>query len=237
MSPKLIAAKSEQIANKLEREIRDGRLSYGDLLASEAGLMRRFSVSRNTVRRGLEILSKQGLIATRTGIGSFVTYEGSTIDSGMGWTVALSKNDGVVETRLLSIEQNSSVQADKFLNVKNGKYLCIDRLRYCSQAQFGISLEKSRLPWRDEYQPVLTNGLIADSLNSTLAKQGLFASHGRQFATVLPALSQISANIMGRTAGIPMLKLERVTKTGDGSVLEYVESILDPERFGIRVEF
>ena len=56
MPDRIGLAKSEQVARTLERDIRAGRLSNGDLIDSEAGLMRRFSVSRNTVRRGLEML-------------------------------------------------------------------------------------------------------------------------------------------------------------------------------------
>ena len=74
------ASKSQLIAAALESEIRAGKVSRGDLLDSETALVRRFEVSRNTVRRGLEILAGKGLITTRTGIGSFVTYEGETID-------------------------------------------------------------------------------------------------------------------------------------------------------------
>lgn len=61
MSTQIGLPKSELVARTLEREIRDGRLLHGDQLDSEGGLMRRFSVSRNTVRRGLEILARQGV--------------------------------------------------------------------------------------------------------------------------------------------------------------------------------
>ena len=65
VSTRIGLPKSELVARTLEREIRDGRLLHGDQLDSEGGLMRRFSVSRNTVRRGLEILARQGLITNR----------------------------------------------------------------------------------------------------------------------------------------------------------------------------
>ena len=42
---------------------------------------------------------------------------------------------------------------------------------------------------------------------------------------------------MGRRAGTPMLRLVRVTHLADGTALEVVDSILDPERFGLRIEF
>ena len=51
------AGKSEQIATVLEHEIRSGAIGFGERLQSENELVRRFSVSRNTVRKGLEELS------------------------------------------------------------------------------------------------------------------------------------------------------------------------------------
>lgn len=236
MSEEIGLAKSEQVARTLERDIRAGRLSNGDLIDSEAGLMRRFAVSRNTVRRGLELLSRQGLITTRTGIGSFVTYDGATIDSSKGWTVALSQDGGAVETRLLGINAGSSLRADQRLGGK-GHYLRIDRLRFCRKAGQGISLERSRLPWRDGFVSVTETGLAGGSLNSTLAALGLVAASGEEIAGVVPTLSAVDAGIMQRVQGVPMLRLERVTRDAGGEVLEYVESILDPARFGLRIEF
>jgi len=236
MPDRIGLAKSEQVARTLERDIRAGRLSNGDLIDSEAGLMRRFSVSRNTVRRGLEMLSRQGLITTRTGIGSFVTYDGATIDSAQGWTVALSQDGSAVETRLLGINTGTSLRADQRLGGK-GHYLRIDRLRFCRTAGLGVSLERSRLPWREAFAAVPEQGLAGGSLNATLAGLGMAAASGEEIAGVIPALSAVDAGIMQRPAGTPMLRLERVTRDAAGEVLEYVESILDPARFGLRIEF
>lgn len=229
-------AKSELVARTLEREIREGRVGHGDLLESEVGLMRRFSVSRNTVRKGLDILSRQGLITTRTGIGSFVTYDGTTIDSNLGWTVALSSGAGEVTTRLLRLDREGSDRADRNLGTTS-EYLCVDRLRFCSSAGYGISLERSRLPWRDGFAETVEKGLKEGSLNRTLAAIGLSAAKGQETVSIIPALSERDATIMERPAGVPMFRLERVTRCADGSVLEYVDSILDPARFGLRIDF
>lgn len=236
MSEEIGLAKSEQVARALEREIRAGRVSNGDLIDSEAGLMRRFAVSRNTVRRGLELLSRQGLITTRTGIGSFVTYDGATIDSAQGWTVALSQDGGAVETRLLGIGTGPSQRADRRLGGE-GHYLRIDRLRFCRNAGLGVSLERSRLPWRADFAAIPEQGLSGGSLNATLAGLGLAAASGEEIAGIVPALSAVDARIMQRPAGTPMLRLERITRDAAGAVLEYVESILDPSRFGLRIVF
>ena len=236
MAARVGMGKSEQIASALERDIRDGRVGHGAQLESEGSLMQRFAVSRNTVRRGLERLSRQGLITTRTGIGSFVTYDGTTIDSNLGWTVALSHGAGRVETRVLDIRRGGCTRADAFLKTV-GDYLCVDRLRYCVEAGYGISLERSRLPWRNGFDDILAEGLQDGSLNLSLMNRGLFASSGSEIAGVIPALSAVDSAVMGRVPKQPMLVLERVARCDDGSVLEFVESILDPLRFGLRMDF
>ncbi len=236
MSAQIGIAKSEQVARTLEKEIREGRFGHGDQLDSEGGLMRRFSVSRNTVRRGLEILARQGLIITRTGIGSFVTYDGTTIDSNLGWSVALSHGTGTVETRLLRLGRGGSANADAFLDA-TGDYLCLDRVRYCNAARQGISLERSRLPWRSVFGSILSDGLTGGSLNLTLDALRLRPASGQEKARVIPALCEADSPVMERPSGTPTLRLERVTRCAGGSVLEYVESILDPARFGLRIDF
>lgn len=198
--------------------------------------MRRFSVSRNTVRRGLATLARQGLITTRTGIGSFVTYDGTTIDSNLAWTVALSHGAGEVITRTLSLRRGASAAADQHFGEKSD-YLCADRLRFCKSVGQGISLERSRLPWREGFEAVLEAGLSGGSLCRTLEEFGLAAASGQETVSVVPALSKADAAIMERPAGSPMLRLERITRCADGSALEYVESILDPLRFGLRIDF
>jgi GntR family transcriptional regulator len=184
----------------------------------------------------LEILARQGLITTRTGIGSFVTYDGTTIDSNLGWTVALSHGAGEVTTRLLRLERGPSECADRRIGAA-AEYLCVDRLRFCSATKTGISLERSRLPWRDGYADAVRNGLTEGSLSRTLSDLGLFAAKGQETAGVIAALSEVDAAIMERPAGVPMLRLDRVTRCADESVLEYVDSILDPARFGLRIDF
>ena len=236
MVAKVGAAKSELVAKRLEREIRSGRIPHGDLLDSEGALMQRFAVSRNTVRRGLEMLTRQGLITTRTGIGSFVTYDGTTIDSNLGWSVALSHGGSRIETRTLDVRRGSCPRADAALGGL-GDYLYVDRLRYCLDAATGISLERSRLPWREPFGAIVADGLTGGSLNRTLMDLGLFTGSGEEVVGVVPALALVDAAVMGRPAGQPMLKLTRTTRCDDGSVLEHVESLLDPARFGLRMQF
>ena len=53
-------------------EIESGNLSYGDRLPSEKDLMEQFQVSRQTVRRALEVLAEKGTVEGRRGSGTYV---------------------------------------------------------------------------------------------------------------------------------------------------------------------
>ncbi|WP_315832067.1 GntR family transcriptional regulator [Bradyrhizobium prioriisuperbiae] len=61
-----------EIATELQQEIRLGVYPVGNLLPVETELMTRFSASRQTVREALRIITEQGLIVRRAGLGSIV---------------------------------------------------------------------------------------------------------------------------------------------------------------------
>lgn len=60
------------LAETLEREIREGRLSPGDRLPTEAALSASAGVSRTVVREAVAALKAAGLVETRQGAGAFV---------------------------------------------------------------------------------------------------------------------------------------------------------------------
>jgi len=64
------------LVDSLSERIRDGRLAAGDKLPTEAAIMEEFGVSRTVVREALSKLQAAGLVATRHGIGTFVTGQG-----------------------------------------------------------------------------------------------------------------------------------------------------------------
>ncbi|MEX0339231.1 MAG: GntR family transcriptional regulator [Arenibacterium sp.] len=230
------APKSVKIADTLEGEIRSGALGKGAALESENALVKRFSVSRNTVRKSLEILNEKGLITTRSGIGSFVTYGGKTIDDRRGWSVALESGQDTLATRVLRIDR-APMDLPEAPAEAQTDCLVVDRLRFQVTTGVAVSLERSRVVWRAGFDNVLSDGLLNGSLTETLRAKGLAVASGDEWANVLPALSEDDAALLGRQAGEPMLLLRRMTRAADGSVIEYVQSILDPVRFGLHMTF
>src|ERR1700730_15018769 len=61
------------IAARLQRDIRLGRYDIGKLLPTETELMAQHSASRQTVREALRIITEQGLIVRRAGLGSVIS--------------------------------------------------------------------------------------------------------------------------------------------------------------------
>lgn len=231
-----LSAKFERIAAAIEADIRAGRLSTGDALASENELVKRFAVSRNTIRKSLSMLSGKGLIATRVGSGSIVTYDGRIIDDSAGWSVSLSAAHARLQSRILGLSRGP-MELDCQAVPIGTDCLKIDRLRFRVETGQGVSLERSRIPWQDGFQNVLEHGLVEGSITKTLETRGPASVGGREWANVERALSAEDAALIGRTEGEPMLRLRRLTRAADGSIVEYVESLLDPDLFGLSIEF
>lgn len=229
-------SKSDTIARILEGEIRAGILHDGAPLESESALVQRFGVSRTTVRKGLALLTAKGLIQTRTGIGSFVTYGGAVIDGRLGWSVALSQKDTQLGVRILRIARTGMDLSMPHITIGND-VLAVDRIRFREDSRLGLTLERSRIPWRPGFNAVLDRGLLEGSLSKTMEHCGLRPVSGEEWANVLPALAPSDAALMGRVPGEPMMILRRLTRARGGAVVEYVESLLDPHVFGLHMEF
>ena len=66
---------SDQVAEQLATEIKQGRLMPGDKLPTEARLVAQFEVSRTVVREAVSRLKSLGLVDSRQGSGVFVSQK------------------------------------------------------------------------------------------------------------------------------------------------------------------
>jgi len=69
-------ARHYELYVELYNDLREGTYLAGDALPSEPDLMRRFQVSRSTVRRALKRLEHEGRIDRRHGSGTYATGSG-----------------------------------------------------------------------------------------------------------------------------------------------------------------
>jgi GntR family transcriptional regulator len=228
--------KPEQIATVLENEIRSGVLGFGDRLQSENELVQRFSVSRNTVRKGLEELTGRGLITTKVGIGSFVTFDGMVVDDAVGWSRALANAGANAETRTLRLEIIEDAALAAHLGIENTSFIAVDRVRTSADDGHAISIERSRLPLSPELEDVPLRGLRQGSLHQTLRSAGLVPDHGEEWVDI-EMLNAEDAAILGCPSASPFLRARRLTRAADGRPIEYVTALLNPAHFALHLEF
>lgn len=94
----------QQLANILRRQISEGLFRPGDLLPSEAQLVRRYGISPMTVRRSINLLSDEGVVSTEQGRGTFVkALELSAAIFDLQDLQDLLSNGSVTDVKLLDV--------------------------------------------------------------------------------------------------------------------------------------
>ena len=234
-----VLSKHQRIADLLTQEIRAGRLRPGSQLPGEHALTKRFAVSRTTVRQALRKLSDEGLIATRAGIGSVVTFDGAPLDDREGWTAAFAYAGTPLATTVLRLESAVDAELAQQLGLPGETgFLALDRVRRLSDGSgdVPVSLELSRSLLVPELAGIPRTGLLDGSLTRTLAAAGLIQRRGRQIASVAP-LPPDAATALDRPAGEAFLKVERTSWDQDDGFVEHVTSWLSPEHFRLELTF
>jgi GntR family transcriptional regulator len=233
--------KHEKIAQVLEGEIRRGSMPNGRRLPGETALAQRFSVSRNTVRAALFELGAAGLIATRSGKGSFVTFDGNPLDVELGWARArqalrqAQEPQVVTRVEVVLLDEITDPLLAAELGETHDRFVILDRLRSADGAGV-IAYERSRIPASPAVRAAVEDGQAEGSLTSMLRGAGLIAAQGEQWVEIR-RLSVDEALLLGRTPGDSFLWSRCVTRDADGRLVENVESLLDPGYFSLHFQF
>ncbi len=70
-----------RVANAIREQIQSGRLSHGGQLRGEVEFARELGVSRQTLREATHVLTREGLLTIRHGVGTFVAEDPECISS------------------------------------------------------------------------------------------------------------------------------------------------------------
>ncbi|WP_168583093.1 GntR family transcriptional regulator [Gephyromycinifex aptenodytis] len=236
--PVLVAGrrlKHLEVVQAIEKSIREGEVERGGRLLSEHALAAQFNTSRGTIRRALAELAKRNLIATQTGRGSFVTFDGHPLDTSQGWTHALLSGGASLSTHLMFLGFISDPELAVHLGTSTARFLAVDRLRRLPDGS-AVSLERSRIPAIDALEPVPAEGLAEESLTKTMHRAGLRPVSGEQWVQLVH-LDDATAAIFEQPSGRAYLHAIRTTKDAAGGLVEHVTSILDPDHFRLHIQF
>lgn len=229
----MLRLKYERIADELARDIRRGRLPRGARLPGEHVLASRFAVSRNTIRQALAELGSRGLIATHSGKGSFVTFDGRPLDDRIGWTRALAEQGVHTTVEVVRLE----LVEDREMAARFGvpaRFVAVDRVRTIVNGP-AISFECTRVTATDRMRELVESGLDG-SLYDVLRAEGLVPEQGEEWVE-LGRISEVEAAVLGRAPGERFLRARRLCRDRGGRFVEHTESLLDPDRFRLHLKF
>lgn len=226
--------KHQRVAATLATEIRTGRVGPGAQLPGENALAQRFRVSRTTVRSALAELCAAGLIATHTGKGSYVVFDGRPMDMRRGWAKAFAAQGVDARARVVRIARVDDRGLARRLRLPSTDVVVVERVRELPGGDV-VSYERSTVPTVDGLADLPEGDLVDGSLVTTLRRAGLVADHAEQRVRARP-INGREARLLRRPAGVWFLFVTRTIWTADGAFVEHAESLLDPAHFELRVD-
>ena len=232
-----VRLKHQAITEALAKEIRAGEWPTGEQLPGEYALAQQFGVSRTTVRAALAELSEAGLIATHTGKGSYVLFDGRRLDDRLGWAHALAVQG--IETRVctLAVSFVHDEELAEQLRLETPEFVRVERTRELAEDGVVVSYERSHLPPVPRLRDLADGESPAEiSLTSVMREAGLHPHHGEQRVSGR-RIDARQAELLRREPGDWFLHATRTSRAADESFVEHVVSLLDPDHFQLSLEF
>lgn len=220
----------QEIAAAVRRRVAEGHYAPGRLLPSEAELSAEFDASRVTIRRALETLRDDGLIAARQGFGWFVATEPLRQTLGQLQTIEgqMSESGIVAGRRIIEFafvpatpHVAEALSTDQVLQVKrvntaNGEPFAVVTV-WCP-AELAQSLSRRDVESSPFYE------LLGISL------RGATQTIGADLVSAGDAL------LLGVPTGSPVLLCERLTTDTDGRPVLYSHHVFPAHRTEFVVE-
>jgi GntR family transcriptional regulator len=225
-----------QIADTLRREIESGALRPGDPLPSENDLMRRFSVSRGTVRQARATLRADGAISGSQGRRFTVRPQPLTQPLGelvsfTAWARSLGKTPS---GRTVSFAAGiaDADEAAALDSPPNAPVWRLVRVRFAD----GVPLMVERTTFPDAIGRLLRGvDLDRGSVYVELGRRGVAVDAARHLLDAMPASAEDAA-LLGVAAGDALLRVHRVAVGPDGMPVERSEDRYRGDRTNFAIE-
>ena len=227
-----------QIFTILRSKIMKGEWKPGDMIPAEPELMEQFQVSRTTIRQSLDWLVSAGLIYRQRGRGSFVAAPkiAQNLNQGVRFTEHMRQAGIEPETQILDTHLTpASDQTAIDLKVDlNEPLAIIDRLRLVNREPIGI---QSSILVHRLCRDILQYDFARDSLYDVLEKSyGIKLGRVKQVVQAVAASASLAEHLK-ISSGMPLLYIERISCTQDGTPLELFRAHYRSDRYALHTEF
>ncbi len=226
-----------QIAEALEKDIRDGVYTPGRQLPTEAELAARFGVNRHTARRGIAFLEQEGLLRVEQGRGTFVQER--MVDYRLGKRTRFTENiekqsripsGDLVRAQLLTADESIA----RNLEIRKGATVALIEIVGKVDGR-PISVAAHHFPAR-RFPDIIETYKRVGSITRALAHYGV-ADYTRletRITARLPTTSECRLLELPRSQ--PVLVTESINIDGDGRVIEYGRGRMAAERAQLVVQ-
>lgn len=224
-----------QLHRRIAEAIASGRLKPGDSLPAEREMAAMTGLSRVTVRKGVEALVASGQLVQRRGSGTFVAPKVEKLEQALSlltsFTEDMRRRGLNSESRWLSRAlHNPSPEEVMALGLAADERVArLERVR--SSDGLPLAIERASLPQAILPEPER----VTTSLYAELQARGLRPVRAVQRISAVNVTLR-DAELLGVTAGVAGLRIERISYLPSGKVVEFTRSLYRGDAYDFAVE-
>ncbi|MHB8573714.1 MAG: GntR family transcriptional regulator [Dehalococcoidia bacterium] len=226
-----------EVANAIRERIGSGQYGAAGAVESEADLVRRFAVSRVTVRRALETLRDEGLLASRKGAGWFVACDPVRQALGRVTTIESALAEAGIEPRRkvlsFAFEPAAAEVASALGLVRGAEVLRVQRLNLAGSEPFAIVTV---------WTPAALGAQLSRADVERATFYDLLPLRGVELAGASQTINAVAAGredarLLQVPLGAPLLACRRLTRAKTGAPVLFSEHRYPGHRTVFEVEF
>lgn len=221
----------KQLEDTLREEMDSGRWPHGKRLPTENELSEQYQVSRVTVRKALDELSKQGYLMRKPGKGTFVAEK--KFQRGLSGVLCYTDMCHVLgytpgaKTIKIALEDPTEEEAVQLGLKKDDQLLVVERLRMADGKP--VLLEKNK--FSEEFFFLFDEDLNDNSLYGIIKER-----KDIEFTQSSKTLEIIFANhreakYLGITKGYPLLAINSIVQDATGSYKHFCQQLCIADKF------
>ena len=211
----------QRIRDELRELVHTGACRPDDRLPSENELVRRFGVSRVTVRQAIDALREAGFVYSVQGKGSFFSIPKAVHDSRvlLGFHEAMAGKGYATSSQVISTgERRAGREVSEALQIARGTKVVVVRRVRCLDDK-PVSLDVSYFP-RDIGETLLGEDLGCDIFPLLERRCGVMLGRARMRIEAMPCGKEC-ADELRLARGKPVLHIRRLTYGADRRPVDY----------------
>ena len=223
----------EQVMQRILSDIDEGVYSAGDRIPKEAELCEKYDVSRITVRRAVEELSKKGVLEKHQGKGTFVSVlrENVRLREIQSFHEAQRRQGKRTTTKVIHVKTVEASEKDAAeLGLLPGQMI-IETLRVRYVNNVPVVLEKNHFSMAYSY---LTEYNLTESLYNILRGFGVEPTKAGHEVSLRRADSQ-EAKYLGVSRDTPLVLLNEVVYDQKGRPLHNSRQLIRGDIFSFKI--